>query len=303
MRSGLVCVWLVAAVLSAGQPVRVNVSAAPGLSIGDFRLTDDGVPQQLTAAVHSTSGHVAVFVNLPSGPRAVRILRALKDIPQGVRTTVVLWRAGALSVLDSAQCDLPREISQLAANPDRPAKTEVADRKNVAEQMARWVAGADGWRSIVWISAECQFGSVSWTTARPVGDGVPPRGAFATVNQAGIAVYPVDLSGEAKREWTPSEDRPVPGADRQEWSGDPRPNPFQEQTRPVTSAAYLAAITGGADFRGLRGISGALRQAARDSRSSYTLVFQSTRQALPGKLHRLRVTAKGALRYRKAYFD
>jgi len=120
------------------------------------------------------------------------------------------------------------------------------------------------------------------------------------LNQANMAVYPVDTRGllalssynlATAPRFTPS----FPGPAR-----DPGPD-----TGNFDTMNLLADRTGGKPFFNTNDLQGAVRRAVSDSRFTYTLGFYPTHGTWDGKFHALKVAVgpKGlTLRYRKGYF-
>jgi hypothetical protein len=124
--------------------------------------------------------------------------------------------------------------------------------------------------------------------------------AARRINQANIAVYPVDASGLA----TSSAFKPASiGTGSTEFPGSLPRADATENTR--ATMERLAARTGGRAFFDSNDLDRAVRQAIEDSDITYTLGFYPAADELDGKFHELRVqtSRRGVrLRYRKGYF-
>ncbi len=124
--------------------------------------------------------------------------------------------------------------------------------------------------------------------------------AARRINQANIAVYPVDAGGLAT---SPAFKSASIGTGSTQFPGSPPRADATGSTR--ATMERLAARTGGRAFFDSNDLDRAIRQAIEDSDITYTLGFYPAAEELDGKFHELRVQTRRRgvrLRYRKGYF-
>jgi VWFA-related protein len=119
--------------------------------------------------------------------------------------------------------------------------------------------------------------------------------AIRALNEADVAVYPVDARGVTA----------AYQADR--GSSGKRGKPPKAVSGPdfnYETLETLAGETGGKAFHNINDLSAAIQEAAGDARVSYSLAFSPAAGSLDGSYHRLEVTVKRSsvkLRYRPGY--
>ncbi|GAC1617917.1 MAG: hypothetical protein PVS2B2_02130 [Candidatus Acidiferrum sp.] len=174
------------------------------------------------------------------------------------------------------------------------------------EAIANHLAYIPGRKNLVWVSGSFPI-SIGYDSDSLFQVGREQRSfseeiehAARILNQANMAVYPVDARGlMASSQFEPS--------DRLEWNPrtpyEPKvPGPPREN---FDTMNVLADRTGGKAFYNTNDIEGAVQHAIADGQYTYTLGFYPTHGKWDGKFHELKVhvNEKGlTLRYRKGYF-
>ncbi len=125
--------------------------------------------------------------------------------------------------------------------------------------------------------------------------------AARALNQAGMAIYPVDARGlvaaPPSTAFNPAAAAKNQGPTMTQWAG------VDRQTLDVMN--LLADRTGGRAFYNTNDIQGAIRRAIDDSQVSYVLGFYPTHEEWTGKYHKLKVQMTRPrlnARYRQGYF-
>ncbi len=152
----------------------------------------------------------------------------------------------------------------------------VARTTQALSAIAKHLAGVPGRKNLVWISASFPLVIADAHYRRDFTSEV--QKATRMLNEANVAVYPVDARGLTGRGLTIGN---------------------------IDTLNTVAAETGGQAFYATNDLKGAIRQAVSDSEITYTLGFYVQQDALDGNFHDLRVkVAKSGLdvRYRKGYF-
>jgi len=209
------------------------------------------------------------------------------------------------SIQRGTMSNVPPALEQLLRNADGALmdSANVSRAKITAaalEAIAGHLARIPGRKSIVWVSGSfpIQIGYGADTLmilAREQRSFAPELERAAEVlDQAGIAVYPVDARGLR--------------------SGAIRP---ERRSKPPTSVALgpdddefftmnlLADRTGGKAFYNNNNLVGAMRTALADGESSYMIGFYPAHGKWDGKFHELRIKVRAhgdEVRYRKGYF-
>jgi VWFA-related protein len=185
------------------------------------------------------------------------------------------------------------------ANIDRAATTTSA-----IEAIANHVSHIPGRKNLVWVSASFPI-SIGFDGESLGQPGREQRSfsedvehAARTLNQANMAIYPVDARGLMT-----SSNYSAVNSGRFDLRVPPR-NMGPDQ-RNFDTMIVLADRTGGKASYNTNDIEGAVQRAIADGQYTYTLGFYPTRGKWDGKFHELkvRVNEKGlTLRHRKGYF-
>ena len=176
------------------------------------------------------------------------------------------------------------------------------------QTIGRYLAGIPGRKSLIWVSASFPL-TVGFEDALDTGS--PSREwrtfrgemeeATRTLNEANVAVYPVDARGLAPPGGLDVEGRLFPSQPGRLARGVPIYTPAP---RNLDVLHLLAERTGGKAFYNTNDIGSAVRAALKDSEVTYTLGFYANSEKLDGKFHdiKVRVKRKGVrVRHRKGY--
>ena len=176
------------------------------------------------------------------------------------------------------------------------------------QSIGRYLAGIPGRKSLIWVSASFPL-TVGFEDALDTGS--PSREwrtfrgemeeATRTLNDANVAVYPVDARGLAPPGGLDVEGRLFPSQPGRLARGVPIYTPTP---RNLDVIHLLAERTGGKAFYNTNDIGSAVRAALRDSEVTYTLGFYANSEKLDGQFHdiKVRVKRKGVrVRHRKGY--
>ena len=169
------------------------------------------------------------------------------------------------------------------------------------EAIATHVASLPGRKSLVWISDSfpLQLGFLSNTVGNWEFSENVERAARA-LNDANVAVYPVDPRGVATNLGAVSSPGPRPGMRMS-------PNmytPTSAGSQTTTTMEAFATLTGGVAYHDTNDLSGAIRQAMDDSRLVYTLAYTPLHGEWDGKYRKIKVEVRRSgvhLRYRSGY--
>ena len=171
------------------------------------------------------------------------------------------------------------------------------------EAIANHLAGLPGRKNLVWFSGGFPF-TLGLDIEEYSSDPRFERRTFSeetervtrAMNNAGIAIYPVDARGLiAPQDFNAAiRSSPIrPG----------RPLP-RSTPKNIDTMQILADGTGGRAFYNTNDLEGAIRKAVDDSAVTYTLGFYSSSDDWDGKFHKLKVEVKRKgvdVRYRKGY--
>ena len=176
------------------------------------------------------------------------------------------------------------------------------------QSIGRYLAGIPGRKSLIWVSASFPL-TVGFEDALDTGS--PSREwrtfrgeiekATRSLNEANVAVYPVDARGLAPPGGLDVEGRLFPSQPGRLARGVPIYTPTP---RNLDVIHLLAERTGGKAFYNTNDIGSAVRAALKDSEVTYTLGFYANSEKPDGKFHdiKVRVKRKGVrVRHRKGY--
>ena len=175
------------------------------------------------------------------------------------------------------------------------------------EAIAAHVASLPGRKSLVWVSdnfpLQLSFLSPAGRPAETVGDwefSENVKRATRALNDANVAVYPVDPRGVTTDLAAVSTPGPRPGQTRTS-------NMYTPTTTGSLNTATMeefATLTGGVAYHDTNDISGAIRTAMDDSKLVYTLAFTPDHGEWNNKYRKIKVEVKRSgvhLRYRSGY--
>jgi VWFA-related protein len=211
----------------------------------------------------------------------------------------------ATSISDRAQI-LQRlfENSELR-HQDLAVINRVEATLSAIEDIAHHLAPVPGRKNLVWISGSfpLAIGQEGPTKQDPTRETHTFERqldrAVRALNQANLAVYPVDARGlMASVNYDASDPQLV----------NPRRDPgFKQErdTRDFVSMDLLAERTGGQSFHNNNDLSGVVRKALADGELTYQLAFYPSHGKWDGKYHQIRIHVKRSdlqLQYRRGYF-
>ncbi|MBI5085034.1 MAG: VWA domain-containing protein [Acidobacteria bacterium] len=162
------------------------------------------------------------------------------------------------------------------------------------EAIARRLTGVPGRKRLVWVTNGFPV-SIAYKTARSefeINKESEVRRAIQTLNDASVALYSVHVAGLLG----------LPGFEASSQFVDPR---RAVEIPAEVAMRELARGTGGRYFYNRNDIDNAIRQAADDARSTYTLAYYPANANYDGSYRKIqvRVNSKGAeLQYRQGYY-
>ncbi len=175
-------------------------------------------------------------------------------------------------------------------------------------EVANHIGSLHGRKSIVWVSGSFPIDlgkekfDLNWANDTGVSFSAEVARAAQALSDADISIYPVDargLIGDGASATQDSSDA------HPEFSAEDGHLPTGNATGNVETMKTLAARTGGKAFYGTNDLSGSIRRALDDSRSTYTLSYLPAGVKWDGTFHNIKVTVKvpGAdVRARAGYF-
>jgi VWFA-related protein len=219
-------------------------------------------------------------------------------------------QAGAPGPVDAQSALKHMEALEAAAMLDRRVDTTL----EAFEEIGRFLAGVSGRKNLIWFSGSFPAG-VGPDPIDAVNSGTTERFysgrmrvASNLLNAAQVAVYPVDARGLQASSFF---DASHPTSHYSSVSG-----PIQTASKAVSDNATLstaeqatmdglASQTGGRAFYNTNGLTEALRAAASDGSSYYTLIYAPTNSKFDGSVRKISVSVDRPgihLAYRRSYF-
>jgi len=178
------------------------------------------------------------------------------------------------------------------------------------EAIANHVARLPGRKNLVWVSAAFPM-ALNMNVINPLFQrhdfSTELRRAVRAVNEANMAIYPVDargLIGFSSFEGTRTGPTTSPALFPQRRPAETS-SPTDHFPEGIEAMNELAGRTGGRAFYNSMDLKGAVRKALQDSDLTYTLGFYPDSNSLDNKFHdiKVEVNRKGLdVRYRKGYF-
>jgi VWFA-related protein len=167
----------------------------------------------------------------------------------------------------------------------------------ICEHLAR----LPGRKNLIWVSGgflpvfEFNFSRVTGARASVIDE---LDHALRAMNEANIAIYPVDARGLMVDSRFSAEHRRISNA--------PAGLPLAVKNG-LTTMDYVASNTGGLAFHDTNGIADAIHAAVSDSDVSYTIGFYAANSDFDGQFHKIDVETPQRpglkLRYRRGYYD
>jgi VWFA-related protein len=175
-------------------------------------------------------------------------------------------------------------------------------------EIANHIGSLHGRKSIVWVSGSFPIDlgkekfDLNWANDTGVSFSGEVAKAAQALSDADISIYPVDARGLIGDGASASQDS---SDAHPEFSSEDGHLPAGGATGNIETMKTLAARTGARAFYGTNDLSGSIRRALDDSRSTYTLSYLPTGMKWDGTFHNIKVTVKvpGAeVRARAGYF-
>jgi len=217
------------------------------------------------------------------------------------------------SVLDSTTQKELRDmgLDALADAEQRAADFAMADRItnsiSVFKALAEHMAGTPGRKNLVWVSSGFPL-SIDFDEMPEVGSSMtrdkriftPEMSeAVRTLNDSGIAIYPVDARGVFNPVIREAD---IAAPSRRDWGKMPSTS---VTSSPTSTMFVLADRTGGRFAYNTNDVAGAIRGAMDDARVAYTLGYYPADETQDGKFREIKVSVNRpdmAVRARKGYF-
>jgi VWFA-related protein len=273
--------------------------------------------QQILKFLKSLEPRDRVAIYSLSG-RGVRVLEDFTDDPEKLIRAVANYKprvshelAGSeVEPSDTGNDQLDAALDEISGamtdyyNVNR-ARTTLTSLEGIANHMAQ----LPGRKNLIWVSGSFPLTlgiddpSVMINPARFVGTfGAEMDRAARAINNANVAVYPVDARGlMTLQQINPS----LSAASHGNVNSRSAPRPVRTTPQGHDTMLELAARTGGRAFINTNDLKGAVRKAMEDAEVTYTLGFYPSAEILDGKFHELKVKVdrKGVeVRYRKGYY-
>jgi VWFA-related protein len=175
------------------------------------------------------------------------------------------------------------------------------------EFIANHLSAVPGRKNLIWVSGGFPL-EIGFDSPAAMRDPAREQRTFSdeidravrAVNNANLAIYPVDARGLMTSPQFSAERRG--NANRRP----PRIPPPAPGSKNQDTMRELASRTGGRAYINTNDLNKAIRDAIQDTRVTYTLGFYPSGEKFDGKFHELKVKVErpGAnIRYRKGYFD
>ncbi len=309
--------------LEDGQPQPIAIFSAESAIAGQTdasaapRRVDPAAPPVFSNHIDGAAAHSSVTAILfdrvntrieDQRPAREQIVRFLKDLQPEDRVAIYSLESDRVKVLHDFTSDtasLIRAISQPISADRPPDDPDLAAWLSVTTQdmtqmmlanrvshtldslveIARHLAGIRGRKNLVWISSGIPF------TVRDETLAIPVARAGRAIDDANVAIYPVDARGLVSTGVAPAETMPEVAAMKGRVSSVPQlPGRGVAQTVPNLDAfKALAASTGGRAFFNRNDINSALRTAVDDGRVTYVLAYYPSHGKWDGSFHRVTV--------------
>lgn len=240
--------------VSSRQPTMLLTIDRSGMHVIHDFTTD---PALLVAALRKARGQIPPTVSL-SGPA--------DSAPIDAQT----FNAQAMSM----------EVDQVLAFMDSLDQSPAMQRSNLVtttlesfQHLAQAFAGVPGRKSLIWVTGSFPF-DIDSTSSTLLGQGSPLafyERTFQMLNDANIAVYPVDARGLVVVGLPDASVRPTRAMNRN--PSVYMSNALGAQADTITTLEQVAAMTGGRAFYNTNDLEGAFREAAGDSSQYYVLSY------------------------------
>jgi VWFA-related protein len=207
---------------------------------------------------------------------------------------------------DTGNEDLDKFLDQAnerVANFFQTRRTETT--LEALEAISRHLAGMPGRKNLIWLSSGFPTVIGQGIEAQSLSDDM--RRALRTLNDVGVAIYPVDARGLIGTFATmPSMSPSTPSRTR--LARGPQPVDQRAQNNIIQTHGTmfeLADRTGGRAFINTNDLTGAIRRAMDDARITYTLAYSPSHEQWDGKFREIKIKMKRPgleAKYRGGYF-
>jgi VWFA-related protein len=309
--------------LEDGQPQPIAIFSTESAIAGQAdapavpRTVDSAAPPVFTNHLDAAATHGSVTAILfdrvntrieDQHPARDQIVSFLKDVQPGDRIAIysLEWdRVKVLHDFTSDTASLIRAISRPTAadrppdDPDLAAwisdttkdmtqmmlANRVSHTLDSLVQIARHLAGIRGRKNLVWISSGVPWTVHDETLAMPVAR------AGRAIDDANVAIYPVDARGTVTTGVAPAETMPEVAAMKGRVNSVPQlpPRGVAQSVTNLDTFKALAASTGGRAFFNRNDIKSAIRAAVDDGRVTYVLAYYPSHAKWDGAFRRITV--------------
>jgi VWFA-related protein len=195
------------------------------------------------------------------------------------------------------------EINERIANVYQARRTEVT--LEALEAISHHLAGMPGRKNLIWLSGGFPTVIGQGIDVQSLSDEV--QRALRTMNDVGIAIYPVDARGLIGMfTTTPSMSPSAPSRTRVQPGAQPVDQRARNQIFQTQGTMFeIADRTGGRAFINTNDLTGAIRRAMDDSRITYSLAYSPSHDQWDGKFREIKIKMKRPgleAKYRGGYF-
>ena len=271
--------------------------------------------------------HVAIYSLLKS----LRIVEDFTDDPQRLLLAASRTKAqqsASLAASDESAMKTEEDSIRIAVNPDNTlsvaaaavnaevamnAVTEMedAEKKNRAllnsaalEDIARHLRGLPGRKELVWVSGGFPIGALEVNSRHDDEFGTETAHAVRALNNANVAVYPIDPRGIVAYGTNPAILTPNAKTGQSIFSQVQLPDPVGLNAPNIAGMNLFASGTGGRAIYGTNDLTGAMKTVMEDDEVVYAIGFYPTDQKMDGSYHSLsiKVDRKGLeVHHRQGY--
>ena len=237
-------------------------------------------PNQRIALVSISTRGLGIIHDVDSDPQA--LIRALQRADAGIPATQAATSPETAPVLSSQNefnparsitaASLDQRVEQFMQAADAQEARNESDRSiettlRALQSIAWSLSGIPGRKSLIWITDGMPLARYSTDAAMPGYLESLYHRAIQSLNDAQVALYPVDASGLGSKRTSPSSDLVQLG------SLNPLNTLDTLRTSTQTSMNMLADQTGGRAFYNTNNLEAAFRSVAEDSGSYYLLTY------------------------------
>ncbi len=315
-----------------------------GLPKAAFHLEDDGLDQTIidfgentkaatpshtlqspagtysNASLYANQGVVTVMLVDPIGMELgdqmylrLQMIQFLKTMPQG--TEVVVFRSasrGAPVLIQSLTSDrslLMAAVDHSVPTMSRPVSGTYANAIDELYNVSAYLRSVPGRKALLWFAGRFPLYVQPGFGAAGTGDNASQseaytREAFRALEQARIAVYPVDVRGvvNASVAYNPAGNTTAMANDPST-APSPQASDAQQVGGSYNAMDDLAEATGGRAYYSQNELAKIITSAVETEQDSYTLSYRPNPYAADGKWHKVSLKVDGPYiaHYRKGY--